>query len=90
MENKWQDSHIINATKPGKQVSVDQLESSASGLIAQLKGISKTRRYSYVTVFDDNYTRFTKPFLMINLMLFNNYTQMKAVKMPMQMASPNS
>jgi hypothetical protein len=56
---KGQVSHINNATKPGEQVSVDQLESSTLGLIAQLKCIPTTRRYKYVTVFVDKYTRFT-------------------------------
>jgi hypothetical protein len=56
---KGQVSHVNNATKPGKQVSVDQLESSTLGLIAQPKGIPTTRRYKCVTVFVDNYTRFT-------------------------------
>jgi GAG-pre-integrase domain len=55
---KGQVSHINNATKPGEGVSVDQLESSMPGLIAQLKGIPTIRRYKYVTVFVDNYTRF--------------------------------
>jgi hypothetical protein len=40
-------------------VSVDQLESPTVGLIAQLKGIPTTKWYKYVTVFVDNYTRFT-------------------------------
>jgi hypothetical protein len=59
VESKGQDSHIINATKLSERVSVYQLESSTPGLIAQLKGIPNTKRYKYVTVFVDNYVRFT-------------------------------
>jgi hypothetical protein len=56
---KGQDSHIINATKPGNKVLVDQLGASTPGLIDQLKGIPTTKRYKYLTVFVDNYTEFT-------------------------------
>jgi hypothetical protein len=31
---KGQDCHIINATKPGEWISIDQLKYSAPGLIA--------------------------------------------------------
>lgn len=45
--------------RPGECVSVDQLESTTPGLIAQLKGIPTIRRYKAATVFVDHATRFT-------------------------------
>jgi hypothetical protein len=44
-------------TTPGQCVSVDQLESTTPGLIAQLKGIPTTKRYKAATVFVDHYSR---------------------------------
>jgi hypothetical protein len=52
-------SHVTNATKPGKRISVDQLESPTPVLIASLKGILTTKRYNFITVFVDNHSRFT-------------------------------
>jgi len=45
------------ATAPGQCVSVDQLDATVPGLIAQLKGIPTTRRYNYATVFVDHYSK---------------------------------
>jgi hypothetical protein len=45
------------ATAPGQMVSVDQLESSAAGLISQLKGKLTRRRYKAATIFVDNFSR---------------------------------
>jgi hypothetical protein len=47
---------IIPVTAPGQCVSVDQLESTTPGLIAQLKGTPTKLRYRYVTVFVDHYS----------------------------------
>jgi GAG-pre-integrase domain len=50
---------IKSTTQPEECISVDQMESSCPGLIAQLKGISTTQRYKHLTVFVDHYTRYT-------------------------------
>ena len=47
------------AEKPGECVSVDQMESSSSGFIGQMKGRLTKKRYKYATVFVDHYTRYT-------------------------------
>ena len=44
-------------TYPGQCVLVDQLESPAPGLIAQLKGIPTTKRYKAATIFVDHFSR---------------------------------
>jgi hypothetical protein len=44
-------------TKPGECVSVDQLDATIPGLIAQLKGIPTIKRYKYATVFVDHFSR---------------------------------
>ena len=49
-------------TKPGECVSVDQLESTTPGLIAQLKHPTKAR-YRVATVFIDHATRFSYVYL---------------------------
>ena len=38
-------------------VSVDQLESSTLGFIAQLKGVLITKHYKYATVFVNHFSR---------------------------------
>lgn len=43
-------------TAPGQCVSVDQLESTAPGLIAQMKGILTRQRYRAATVFVDHFS----------------------------------
>jgi len=45
------------ATKPGQCVSVDQLDATVPGLIAQIKGIPTIKRYNYVTIFIDHYSK---------------------------------
>ena len=47
------------ATQPGQIVSVDQLESTSPGLIAQLKGNLTQQRYEYATVFIDQFSGHT-------------------------------
>ena len=42
---------------PGKCVSVDQMQSPAPGLIAQLKGVPTTQRYTVATIFVDHFSR---------------------------------
>jgi len=54
-------------TKPGECVSVDQLESSAPGFIAQLKGIPTVKRFKAATVFVDHYSRLGYIYLQQNL-----------------------
>ena len=44
-------------TYSGQCVSVDQLESPTPGLIAQLKGIPTTKRYTAATIFVDHFSR---------------------------------
>jgi hypothetical protein len=46
----------IKITKPGQCVSVDQLESSTTGFIAQLKGNLTRRRYRVATAFVDHFS----------------------------------
>ena len=45
--------------RPGECVSIDQLESTTPGLVAQLKGIPTIKRYKAATVFVDHATRYT-------------------------------
>jgi hypothetical protein len=49
----------LKATKPGECVSVDQLISYTPGLIAQLRGTPTKKRYQCVTVFKDQFSRFS-------------------------------
>jgi hypothetical protein len=46
-------------TRSGQCVSVDQLESTTPGLIAQIKAKPTMTRYIAMTVFVDHYERFT-------------------------------
>ncbi len=48
---------IFIATKPGKIVSVDQMESTEVGFFAQLKGSLTKKRYRYCTIFVDHFSR---------------------------------
>jgi hypothetical protein len=55
-----QDTHIrplIDITRPGQCISVDQLESPTPGFIAQLKGKPTLHRYRAATIFVDHYSR---------------------------------
>jgi hypothetical protein len=49
-------SRIRTATAPRQCISVDQLESTTPGLIAQLKGWLTTKRYKVATVFVDHFS----------------------------------
>jgi hypothetical protein len=51
------------ASKPGECVSVDQLDATIPGLIAQLKGIPTVKRYRCATVFVDHYSRLSYVYL---------------------------
>jgi hypothetical protein len=48
---------IVVVTGPGDCVSVDQLESSTPGFVAQLKGILTKISYTCATVFVDHFYR---------------------------------
>jgi GAG-pre-integrase domain len=56
---KGSSNHIQPTTKPGQCVSINQMESSSPGIIAQLKGIPTIKRYKHVIIFVDHYTRYT-------------------------------
>ena len=47
----------VSITRPGDCISVDQLESSVPGLIAQLHGFLTKKRYKCATIFVDHYNR---------------------------------
>ena len=53
-----QDHQTREASAPGEIVSVDQLVSRTPGLIAQLRGIPTTKRYTCATIFVDQYSKF--------------------------------
>ena len=55
--------HICTATQPGQVVSVDQLESTTPGFIAQLKGLLTTQCYNYATIFVDQFSKLSFVFL---------------------------
>ncbi len=46
-----------SASAPGQCVSVDQLDATVPGLIAQIKGIPTTKRYNYATIFADHFSK---------------------------------
>ena len=50
-------------TKPGDVVSVDQLESTAPGLIPQMRGFITKRRFHFATVFVDQFSGLSFVFL---------------------------
>ena len=52
---------------PGDCVSVDQLESTTPGFIAQLKGFLTSQRYSCATVFTDHHSRLSRVYVQKNL-----------------------
>ena len=51
--------HIQQATKPGQYVSVDQMECSTPGFIAQMKGRLTKSRYRVSTVYVDYMSNLT-------------------------------
>ena len=48
---------LKQASQSGQVVSVDQMECTAPGFIAQLKGRLTTLRYKYATVFVDHHSQ---------------------------------
>lgn len=62
---KWRSKLPLNGSKvdtitaPGKCVSVDQLESTTLGFVAQLKGKLTTARYRAATIFVDHFSDLT-------------------------------
>ena len=60
---KGPQGHIRTTTTPGQVISVDQLESSTPGFVAQLKGLLTTQRYNYATIFVDQYSKLSFVFL---------------------------
>ncbi|EJK77403.1 hypothetical protein THAOC_00765, partial [Thalassiosira oceanica] len=60
-------SKIFDVNKPGACVSVDQLESSHAGFIAQMKGRLTNDRYRAATIFVDHYSKVRYVYLMKNL-----------------------
>jgi Reverse transcriptase (RNA-dependent DNA polymerase)/GAG-pre-integrase domain len=53
--------HVV--TKPGECVSVDQLESSTPGLVAQMKGSLTKERYTVATVYVDHFSELSFVYL---------------------------
>ena len=60
---KCPQGHIRTTTQPGQVVSVDQLESTTPGFVAQLKGLLTTQHYNYATIFVDLYSQLSFVFL---------------------------
>ena len=56
-------SPIWKAMSTGQIISVDKLESSTAGFIAQLKRKLTTQRYRYATVFVDQYSQYAYVYL---------------------------
>ncbi len=68
------------ATKPGQIISVDQMNSTQVGFIAQLKrGLTK-KRYTAATVFTDHYSRLQYIHLMTHLTLQETVDAKRAFK----------
>ena len=65
-------------TAPGQCVSVDQLESSTPGLIAQLKGKPTISRYRGATIYIDHFSRLSFVYLQKQLMLEETLKRKKA------------
>ena len=64
LRSKGQRHHIRKVQNPGQCVSIDQMESSLGGFVAQLKGRLTKRRYIGATVFRDHATGFIHVALM--------------------------
>ena len=60
---KGPQGHIRTTTQPGQVVSVNQLESTTPGFVAQLKGLLMTQCYNYATIFVDQYSKLSFVFL---------------------------
>ncbi len=59
--------HVFIASAPGKCMSVDQLQSTQVGFIAQLKGKLTKQRFTAATIFVDHFSRVRYIYLMCNL-----------------------
>lgn len=57
--HKNNDVKPFHQLQPGECVSIDQLESTTPGLVAQIKGIPTIQRYKAATIFVDHATRYT-------------------------------
>eukprot|EP00957_Ditylum_brightwellii_P036832 2789188-Ditylum_brightwellii.AAC.1 len=66
-QTKAQPNNIHPVMAPGQCVSVDQLEISMQGFIAQLKGALTKQHYHIATVFTDHYPGYTYAHLQNNL-----------------------
>ena len=53
---KGQQKKLKTTTAPGQCISIDQLESTTPGLVAQMRGFLNTARYKYATVSVDHYS----------------------------------
>jgi hypothetical protein len=49
-------ANVFKATQPGQVISVDQLQSTQPGFVAQLKGKLTVQRYKVATVFVDHFS----------------------------------
>ena len=58
---------VYTATYPGECVSVDQLQSTQPGFIAQLKGKLTTQKYNSATIFVDHFSRLRFMYLMTSM-----------------------
>ena len=55
-KGKVKPQSVPRVLSPGSCVSVDQLQSTTPGLIAQLRGFVTKQRYHFATVFVDQYS----------------------------------
>ena len=60
---KGPQQHSQTTMQPGQVVSVDQLELTTPGFVAQLKGLFMTQRYNYATIFVDQFSKLSFVFL---------------------------
>ena len=58
---------IKTAVRAGQCISVDQMESSSTGFIGQLKGKLTTKHFKYATVFTDHFSRYTYVYMQSRL-----------------------
>eukprot|EP00957_Ditylum_brightwellii_P208119 15355942-Ditylum_brightwellii.AAC.2 len=67
IKTKQNRNKIMKATEPGQVVSLDQLESTTPGFVAQLKGTLMTKSYKAATVFIDHFSNATFIYVKENL-----------------------
>ena len=60
---KGPQKHLRTTTQPGQVVSVNQLEPTTPGFIAQLNGLLMTQRYNCATIFVDQFSKLSFVFL---------------------------